>query len=536
MNSLNNQSYSPVHSPIPDPTDNLTTTNEQRLTSHEDHLSTPGRSPPSESQSPIPVHSPTSVHSDDHHQDQTAIPQECTTTSNTKTEQFSKIHNKLIKEPKTNITGNPEKILHVNKYEESDMSSENLSDEENTYNIHSVFGETEPNDSLPYPCDRCDEGFPSMKEYMNHVRAKHNGEPVCKICDKTFKDLKIMRNHKRKHHFAKTGSADLECNTCGKCFKIKEQLKFHCNFVHKIEEVPLCNLCGKRCQNKLKLWRHVRECLMKDPEVVAQERLYFDAVENKRQELHQLQANASGNLNMNKDLTQNDSYLLEQESNDRYLPEQEYNDRYLPKPEDKDNIKTEIDRMEHVVKIETEPDISEMIHGAKKPRKKYVYPVESKICPICAKEVKYLNQHIESLHTETDKIHICNQCGKVCGKLRQLRDHLDTTHKNEPSLCDICSKVFKNARSLRNHKKKVHEGIGEVNCPSCNKVFESKAKLYNHEKAVHLIQNSMCQACGKTYKNRSLLTKHLRVYHIELYTALQKKKYFDERQQTIEQS
>ena len=124
----------------------------------------------------------------------------------------------------------------------------------------------------------------------------------------------------------------------------------------------------------------------------------------------------------------------------------------------------------------------------------------------------------------------------MCGKLRQLRDHLDTTHKNEPSLCDICSKVFKNARSLRNHKKKVHEGIGEVNCPSCNKVFESKAKLYNHEKAVHLIQNSMCQACGKTYKNRSLLKKHLRVYHIELYKALQKKKYFDERQQTIEQS
>ena len=541
MNSC--QPCSPLHSPILDPTEHLTLeTKEQSLPGHEQHLSTPGISPPSEIQSPLQANFPISTTTHGQQQDQTAVPQgspppPMATSSNTRTEQFSQIHQLMIKQPGQNSSGIPENDLDVNKYDESDMSSENQSDEEETYNDiltqHSVFGETKPcSENLPYPCDQCDKCFSSMKEYMNHVRSTHNGEPICKICDRTFKDLKSMRNHKRKHHFVKTGSSDLVCKTCGKGFKIKEQLKFHCNFVHEIEEVNPCNLCGKRCQNKLKLWRHVRECLLKDPEVVAQDRLYFDAVEKKRQEQHQLQAKDSGNLTVNKFQTPNN----EQEYNDSYSPEQEYND--VPRPDYKDDIKkegtAEVDIMENAVKIETEPDISEILNGAKKLKKKYVYPIVAKVCPICAKEVKYLNEHIKSLHTETDEIHICNQCGKVCGKLRQLRDHLDSTHKNEPSLCDICSKVFKNARSLRNHKKKVHEDVGEVNCPSCSKVFDTKAKLYNHEKAVHLIENSMCQACGKTYKNRSLLKKHLKVYHNELYEALQQKKYFDERQQTIE--
>jgi hypothetical protein len=216
----------------------------------------------------------------------------------------------------------------------------------------------------------------------------------------------------------------------------------------------------------------------------------------------------------------------------------------------------QIDELEGVIKVETEPDIDEILTPVKKRiriRNKTPVPVVAKACPICAKEVKYLNGHIKDVHTETPRIrtktpvvakvcpicakevkylnghikdvhtetpaenHICNHCGKVFSKAKKLRGHIDAAHKVEPTMCDICSQVFKNPHALRGHRRKVHEQIGEVTCPSCFKVFENKLKLYDHERAVHTLQDSKCQACGKTYKNKNLLQKHVKVYHKDLY-------------------
>ena len=140
------------------------------------------------------------------------------------------------------------------------------------------------------------------------------------------------------------------------------------------------------------------------------------------------------------------------------------------------------------------------------------------VCPICAKEVKYLNGHIKAVHTESPPgNHICNYCGKVFSRLKKLRGHIDAVHKVQPTLCDICSQEFKNVHALRGHKAKVHGGVSEVNCPSCFKVFENRLKLYYHERAVHTFEDAVCNFCGKTYKNKNLLQKHMKVYHKDLY-------------------
>ena len=142
------------------------------------------------------------------------------------------------------------------------------------------------------------------------------------------------------------------------------------------------------------------------------------------------------------------------------------------------------------------------------------------VCPICAKEVKYLNGHIKDVHTDTPPgNHSCNQCGKVFSKLKKLRGHVDAVHKVQPTMCDICSQEFKNIHALRGHKAKVHGNIDEVSCPSCFKVFETRLKLYYHERAVHTFEDAVCQVCGKTYKNKNLLQKHVKVYHKDLYEA-----------------
>jgi len=57
-----------------------------------------------------------------------------------------------------------------------------------------------------------------------------------------------------------------------------------------------------------------------------------------------------------------------------------------------------MDEPESIVKIETEPDIEELVAPVKRRRKQDIALV---VCSICAKEVKYLYQHIKDVHMET---------------------------------------------------------------------------------------------------------------------------------------
>ena len=167
--------------------------------------------------------------------------------------------------------------------------------------------------------------------------------------------------------------------------------------------------------------------------------------------------------------------------------------------------------------IQTDPDI--LLKSPKK-RIRKSYPVIPKNCPICSKEVKYLNDHIKDVHSEKPPENlICNDCGKVFSKRKKLRGHIAAVHRVQPTKCDICSQQFKNLHSLRGHKAKVHESISKVTCPTCSKEFKTKLKLYYHERAVHTLEVSKCEACGKTYKNKFLLQKHVKVNHKDLYEA-----------------
>eukprot|EP00092_Neocalanus_flemingeri_P020408 GFUD01022108.1.p1 GENE.GFUD01022108.1~~GFUD01022108.1.p1 ORF type:complete len:405 (+),score=105.01 GFUD01022108.1:60-1274(+) len=197
------------------------------------------------------------------------------------------------------------------------------------------------------------------------------------------------------------------------------------------------------------------------------------------------------------------------------------------------NLKIEVEELNmveelcNIIKIEAEPEPEPQWMASvikKGPRIRKRIPLVVKVCPICAKEVKDLSNHIKDMHTETPGYHICNQCGKVFNKIKRLKGHIDTAHKEQPVVCDICSKVFKHLHSLRCHKRKVHIPIEiiEAKCPSCPKIFDTNAKLYYHKRSVHTLEDSKCHLCGKTYKNKSLLHKHQKVYHKDWYEAQKK--------------
>ena len=366
---------------------------------------------------------------------------------------------------------------------------------------------------------------------MAHVREAENHLPICKDCNIEFKNFDNLRHHKRKYHFEKAANEEFVCDSCGKSCKTRELLNDHWNFVHKIESDLNCNLCGRSCQNMLKLKKHTLMCLSRDPDVVDKERRLYEATVTKNLELyppmmsntafkHNISSNdAEEKFSETKESDSKQSLEVKQEINVPVTEELLSFNSHEQKLESKNEEKVLFN--EDAIKIETEPDIDPVFENTKKrKRKKNNDPVVAKVCPICAKEVKYLNGHIKDVHTETPhEKHVCNHCGKVFAKIKKLRGHIDAVHKVQPTMCDICSQEFKNLHALRGHKAKVHEIINEVICPSCSKVFETRLKLYYHERAVHTLEDSRCQACGKTYKNRNLLQKHIKVYHKDFHEA-----------------
>eukprot|EP00092_Neocalanus_flemingeri_P030150 GFUD01032728.1.p1 GENE.GFUD01032728.1~~GFUD01032728.1.p1 ORF type:complete len:437 (+),score=88.72 GFUD01032728.1:186-1313(+) len=348
------------------------------------------------------------------------------------------------------------------------------------------------------------------------------------------------------------------------------------------------------------------KCLSRDPEIIAQERLQIElSLQSKYQPFvhtNEMEFNVSGSGTNPKSEVMVAVSIKSCKEMDEKIPslydENKSEDDHLDIKQDIDvgELKTDrkseekealnkIEEGEGLVKIETEPDIDEFLTPPVQKRRRLninKIPAVAQVCPICAKEVKYLNGHIKEVHTETPhENHICNDCGKAFGTKKKLRGHIDTihkmqptmcpicakevkylnahikivhtdtpaknlicddcgkvfstskklrghvnaTHKMLPSMCEICCQVLKNPHSLRGHKRKVHEEINEVTCPSCFKVFDTQQKLYYHERAVHTLEDSRCEACGRTYKNRNLLQKHQRVYHKELYEA--QTKYFE---------
>jgi len=436
-----------------------------------------------------------------------------------------------------------------------------------TFPNASMVEGTSPNE-LSFPCDQCEETFQSSKKLMVHVRKADNHKPICKACDKSFDNFDNMRIHKRKYHYEPSEFVQFVCDSCGKSCKTKDLLRDHWNFVHKVEPGLNCNLCGRSCQNMLKLKRHMKMCLSRDPQMVAEVRTQLAEKVNQVYSPQEPEDSVA-KLELEKDKNSTSQYKANESTYNLYEAAKPEDDKHL------EDIKQEIlsdgicsvqvtvqssstsdtnemlkptnhslsypygniiendgltKSAEHgLIKVEVEPDIDEQMKPAKKKyvrirNQKGTY-VEPKVCPICAKFVKYLNGHIKDVHTESNEKHICNDCGKVFSKLKKLRGHVDAVHKDQPTMCDICSQVFKNVHALRGHKRKMHEKDSEVSCPSCSKVFANKIKLYDHERAVHTLQDSICPACGKTYKNKNLLQKHVKVYHKDMYEN--QTKYFE---------
>ena len=107
-----------------------------------------------------------------------------------------------------------------------------------------------------FKCNECDMKWVSHLSLELHFIESHKKIMFsCDICGYTTHQASIVRRHKKNTH---EGARDHVCHVCGKSFTRSWMVVEHMAVDHDIGECRFkCEYCGKRCNSKDALDKHV---------------------------------------------------------------------------------------------------------------------------------------------------------------------------------------------------------------------------------------------------------------------------------------
>ena len=116
------------------------------------------------------------------------------------------------------------------------------------------------------------------------------------------------------------------------------------------------------------------------------------------------------------------------------------------------------------------------------------------------------------------KKHKCKECGEMFYNESERIHHFAVKHSEllPTSNCEICGTIFRGigaSSSLKKHLK-IHTE-GEVECPQCGKKVR---QLENHIATTHTENHEMkhkCSYCGKGFSNKTVLQNHIDSIHLD---------------------
>ncbi|XP_059619173.1 zinc finger protein 320-like [Phlebotomus argentipes] len=149
------------------------------------------------------------------------------------------------------------------------------------------------------------------------------------------------------------------------------------------------------------------------------------------------------------------------------------------------------------------------------PQEKHIFKCSK--CPRTFMNKHRLGNHSSTHLKDSEKKHICLECGKAFPARANLRIHIRYVHEEfSYHVCEICAKMFKNKESFVRHQK-VHTGEKEETfpCPICGKIFTERQLKIHIKRHNESDQVFRCHICDRQSSSKSSLNRHIRIVHGE---------------------
>ena len=411
----------------------------------------------------------------------------------------------------------------------------------------------EPMEALT--CGQCDFKFKDIRGFTQHFKTASDHKTVCVPCDSQFKSFNYLRQHLQRYHFKR---GRIICIDCGKLCTSEEHYKQHWNNVHKVAEDLYCNLCTLKCQNMMKLRKHMRYiCLKRDPVQVEVERrknliingdlgLVFKWT--KQRYLDHKKAFDAGKETFNEipeeamqSTVKKDNIKVRHKKTDHrssltHSPEEE-NETVKIETEDLE-IGTEEENMD-IQETEKRPEVVEHKEKTEKTEEEFKengdekksingdIEVERKEKSLVKEELLSLGMSVEEVENILDGVADTCENIRVAGKeeetMKEELNHRDEKEeimnnnnvvqdKKPARTCHHCGKIMSTKDHLKRHIRNIHEKNIEESvlnkikvqhmCTLCGKMLSSEGCLFRHNKNIHEgIERKKieCHECGKSY-------------------------------------
>ena len=281
------------------------------------------------------------------------------------------------------------------------------------------------------------------------------------------------------------------CDTCGKECSTKQNLKTHCQNVHK-----MCAKCDKTFVDKnkhYKLWHSKIKCKHCDYSCKDKNKLTIHMEENHN--FTNSKQSGSGRCQICSEVF---------ESKEVRLDHEEKAHGHLKQTCEKCNsICLTIRHLASHLAYK---------HCHKNSDGKFncLYCNKAKIS-----RPRLLGYHILNKHFNQPRFP-CSQCEKGFDSKGKLQSHIRNKHSEERAFqCDKCAKAFKTLLGLTVHVENMHEEQTEAKCLECNKTFRNERSLKAHHHLYHKGERSrfMCQDCGKSFTQKETFRLHTLKMH-----------------------
>jgi KRAB domain-containing zinc finger protein len=142
-------------------------------------------------------------------------------------------------------------------------------------------------------------------------------------------------------------------------------------------------------------------------------------------------------------------------------------------------------------------------------------------CKYCLKSMKWeqsFEAHVNECHKDALYLHSCRICSAFFPTTREMSQHIELDHKEDPYPCPLCDLFFKTCVMVQTHVEKDHNAT-VLSCEKCGDKLQTVASLRYHDFKRHLRTQPakecyICEYCGMEQRNEDFAL-HMKGKHQE---------------------